>query len=488
MPPAQAIDCEIVSTTYTVVEYGHLHRGSVAGNGPGDLRNPWIDPALWDDLEQQVSDAAANGERATLYPAGRRNGVERLRVGNHIGVLATPNGSLEILPKLARVGEGMPGREVEGAELRNVVKRMLATVLDLNFRQTGPASQDREDTLFEWFITVFLSKALRLVHRGLRSSYETLEDNLPVLRGRLVLNQHLRRNAADTSRLYVRFDEFTPNRPENRLMHAALRRAWSASRDADNRRLARELMAAFADVPPSTNVETDFKAWRLERGADHYLGLREWCHALLSPYATAPTRGELNFESFLFPADVLFERYVAERMYQALPKATEDGGRITMDTQVIGKSLFSKDGSRPFGRRYDLRPDIVISRQRQGQQHKELLICDTKWKLYEGTDRSGTTSSADLYQLYVYASYWGAVTGSTVQVALIAPKSPGLREVTGPHRFDDGAKPVVELWMVPYDLLTRGGSIDMGSCRSGDSLLHSMVTAHQAVHGESDRD
>jgi len=482
MAAAKAIDGQLMNPAYTVAEYGHLLRGSSSGDDLGDLRNRWIDPALWDDLERQTADAAASDERSVICPASRRNGVERLRVGNHIGVLSTPNGSLEILPKLARVVEGMSDGDVTCDELRRVVKQMLSTVLDLNFRQTGPAGQDREDTLFEWFIAMFLAKALRLVRRGLRAAYEALEDNLPVLRGRLAMNQHLRRNVADASRLYVRFDEFTPNRPENRLVHAALRRAWSASHDAENRRLARELLAAFVDVLPSIDVQADFKSWRLERGADQYAGLRDWCHALLTPYATAPTRGDLKFESFLFPADVLFERYVAERLCQALPNSTQVGSRITMDTQVSGRSLFANDGSGPFGRRYDLRPDIVLSRQRPGQHHKEVLICDTKWKLYDSIDRNGTVSSADLYQLYVYASYWGAATGSAVQVALIAPKSPGLQRVTGPHQFGDGSRPGVELWLVPYDLLTDGGSIDMDPSRSDPSLLHCVVAAHQAMY------
>ncbi len=464
-----------MTNIYTVREFGHLQPGD-----PKDERSTLSDRIipleLWDALKVIVHDGDGEDTKGVLYPAAdAKNGTRRLKVRNYIGVLATDYGAIEILPKLAQTEQGNADEEMQG--LRTVVKTMLAAVLDLPFQKIGEAGQDRQDdTLFEWFILAFLNKVLYLVRMGLRSAYENVDDNLPVLRGRLALTQHLRVNIADASRFYVRFDEFTPNRPENKLLLSALHKAWRASRSQSNRRLAKELMFAFADVEESRNIAADFRAWRSERGAGHYKGLLGWCRAVLKPYSAAPSAGEMVFDSFLFPADKLFEAYVAERLRRSLVGRNE----FSINTQVSGKSLFGGRNhgnlSGPFGRRYDLRPDIVITRN--VGTSKEVLICDTKWKLYE--DDNAQVSQADLYQLYAYAKYWAA-GAERVQVALIAPCAKKLSVVTGPHRYgSDQDDHEVDLWMVPYDLQVNIGSIPIRQNQTAlhDSLLGVVIQAH----------
>jgi 5-methylcytosine-specific restriction enzyme subunit McrC len=470
----QALKAEFVVPIYSVTEFARIRSGTPGG---GSLVDRLVPAELLQELATHfaVDDQAGdNSRKGVLRWHGDRSGRPCLRAGSHIGILQAPTGALEILPKLAQPGGGLDLQdEGDAGNLRHVVQHMLATVMDMPFRETGVAAQGRyEDTLFEWFIARFLDKVLRVVRRGIRSSYETLEDNLSVLRGRLVLVEHLRRNAADASRLFVRFDEFTPNRPENRLIHAALIKAVRASGDLENRRLGRELMAAFADVPPSTDVASDFKDWRLERGALHYDGMRDWCSALLAPFSTTPTRGDLNFESFLFPAEVLFERYVAARLRQALSRQPRDQPRATLTEQAQERSLFNGDG--PFGRRYgNMRPDIVVRRG------NELLICDTKWKLYEEGERGQGVAQADLYQLFAYGRFWQQAQGPApaVQLALIAPKSSALAQVTGPHVFGDGRLPPLQLWLIPYDLMINFGSILCDPPQG--SLLHDVIGWHQ---------
>ncbi|MDM7943525.1 MAG: McrC family protein [Hydrogenophaga sp.] len=431
----------MLQAMYQVCEYGYLLRDGDPNPPPpanDNLLSCPLPAAFWDSLEKLVEEEDTD-TRGVVYRAAPGPGRQpRLRVKNHIGVLATAEGSLEILPKLGRNGGTSLPR------LRQVVGHMLDTVPDMPFRGIGEASQGvHNDTLFEWFLLRFLQRMSKLVARGLRSSYETLEDNLPVLRGRLQLQQHLQRNAANQAKLYVRFDEFTANRPENRLIHAALDVAWRRSRNTDHKRRAGELMLSFSDIPKSSPGEqpSDFKAWRKERGASHYRDIESWCKALLRPFSPVPAQGAHRFDSFLFPAEKLFEAYVAERLRLAV-----QGTGITIQTQGREKSLFTQQ-SGPFNSSYQMRPDIVI------QQDDAIVICDTKWKLYEGDQAK--ISQADLYQMFAYANYWKG-PNSTVQLAIITPPSAGLVCASGPHIYEGGNQPF-ELWVLPYDLLLQNG-------------------------------
>jgi 5-methylcytosine-specific restriction enzyme subunit McrC len=361
-------------------------------------------------------------------------------VRNYIGVLATNAGVLEILPKITSDKYDAS----EQKKLRSVVTRMLETVPTLPFRQTAPTGQDRHNNhLFEWFMAAFLNRVKSLVTRGLRSAYEAKEDNLPVLRGRLLMSKHSRLNAANASRLYVQFDEFTTNRAENRVIHAAVQKVWRTSRSQDNKRLARELMFAFADVEVSRQPDQDFRAWKNERGASHYVGLDKWCRAILNQYSASPSAGQLEFDSFLFPAEKLFEAYVAQKLKVQLAQVSG----ISVQSQVYDQSLFAhKQG--PFGKRHDLRPDIVITLNSDAS--KEILILDTKWKIYD--EKNAQVAQADLYQLLAYANYW-AKPGYEVHVALIAPEAVRLRTPSTHAYAPRGKGFSISLAMLPYDLI-----------------------------------
>lgn len=90
--------------------------------------------------------------------------------------------------------------------------------------------------------------------RGLRRDYVSEQSNLFALRGKLLVSQQLRQNLQRPDRFFTDHDDFSPNRPENRLLHAALRKVLSATVSELIQRLARELVFVFADVPPSTQA------------------------------------------------------------------------------------------------------------------------------------------------------------------------------------------------------------------------------------------
>lgn len=427
---------------YSVLEYGYLScTNSVVGSS---LRDRAVPPELWRELAELIEDEDVNSA-GVLYSAGDGpKGVRRLKAKNYIGVIATESGTLEILPKLhtTEITE-----EAERQALRKVVGNMLSYVTDMDHRVFDPANLQLHTDLYEWFLAIFLRKVSDLVKRGLRSSYESLEGNLSVLKGRLMFPQHLRLNVANSSKLYVRFDEFTTNRPENQLIHAALDLVWKRTNNEDSKRLAKELLFAFADVDRSvTKIKQnkDFKAWQSERGSGQYSELKGWCKAILDCVSPTPSSDSLaldRFDSFLFPAEKLFEQYVANRLQHAL----SNDPRFKLDTQVGHEiSLFSGDAA-PLGKKSLLRPDIVIRYKNEGEAEK-IIVLDAKWKIFE---QDGQISSADLYQLYVYGKYWKAS-----EVGIVAPATKDVRKVEGPFTYQDDSKDhLVRIWLLPYNLL-----------------------------------
>ncbi len=135
--------------------------------------------------------------------------------------------------------------------------------------------------LREVFIAEFLRTVEYIVKRGLRSDYSSKRGNLFALRGNLLMALHLQQNLHRADRFFTEHDEFSIDRPENRLLHAALWRVLTVSASQTNQRLARELRFVFADIPMSTQPRVDFQRVCLDRGMGHYAGALSWARLIL---------------------------------------------------------------------------------------------------------------------------------------------------------------------------------------------------------------
>jgi 5-methylcytosine-specific restriction enzyme subunit McrC len=145
--------------------------------------------------------------------------------------------------------------------------------------------------------------------------------------------------------------------------------------------------------------------------------------------------GKSNGVSFLFPMEVLFERYVAAKLKRQLTKPL----RLTEQTQ--SKALTKHREQNWF----KLRPDIVVYNDKT-----IVSVMDTKWKvlnqhLDSGTDKYNLAQS-DIYQLFAYGEKYMNGEG---ELYLIYPQHEKFDAPLEQFVF----KPGLKLNVVPYDLV-----------------------------------
>ncbi|KPQ24668.1 McrC family protein [Halomonas sp. HL-93] len=369
----------------------------------------------------------------------QRRGRRGVQMTSFVGVIQAPNGfQIEVLPK---VGKAIGGGIVEARSLLIDMLRCLGP-----FRHLQTASARLKATrmpLLEVFIAEFLQSVDQVVKRGLHGGYEVHEGNLFALRGKLQMAQHLRENLVRRDRFFTKYDEFTSNRPENRLLHAALRVVLSASASHANQRLAREFCFVFAEVPVSDVPARDFQQVRLDRGMTQYAGALAWARLILENSSPLTGMGNHHAPSLMFPMEVVFEAYVAKHLARQLAPS------FTLKTQTRVFSLVKHIGQNWFR----LKPDLLIT-----EGKKKRVVLDTKWKLIDaakgnGTDKYGL-DQGDFYQLYAYGQ--GYLDGEG-DVVLIYPRTDTLEYALSV--FDFPKSKGLRLWVLPFCLRTRRLSV-----------------------------
>lgn len=416
----------------TIHEFDALCAGPPDLPETGTLRSVPAGVYRW--LEGQCAALAAREETAWLRLTGR-HGRAAVQVTSFAGVVRAPDGfQIEVLPKVGKVLAGGHG------EARQLLIDMLRCLPGFRHILTDRARLLAARTpMPDIFISEFLRAVEQIVKHGLRSDYTSLQDHITALRGKILPGRHLRQNMFRMDRFFTEHDEFSANRPENRVIRTALRRALALSTSPANQRSARELGFAFSDVPLSQAPADDFRRIMPDRTMTHYGEALGWARLVLGGLSPLTGAGLHSAPSLLFPMEALFEAFVASR----LPRQTVPP--LVVRTQPQRRHLVCHRGENWFR----LIPDIVIC-DSEGNR----LVLDTKWKLLDARladpKQKYRLSQGDFYQMLAYGLNY---LGGEGHMALVYPKTDMFDGPLPPFLFPGTEG--LRLWVLPFCLGTR---------------------------------
>ena len=381
--------------TLTVREHDTVLRGEFTCDGPA----PTLAAAAFDAVLALVSEP----ELAAVAMPILVQGQPALKLQQWVGVIRTPDGTtLEILPKTHQSGD-------DPQASRALLLRMLS-VTDERFKVAPPADLDPAHMpLFEVVLRYALEGFRAAIRRGVPHAYVAVQEERSGLRGRLNMTRQVRQLPQRAHLLQVEYDEFLPDRPETRLVRRSVERIARLTRRDGTRRLARELLFALDEVPPSREINRDFAAWRLERGYTHFAPLESLCRLVLHELNPLAGGGTSRALGVLFNMNRVFESYVALLLRRQYPE-------WTVRTQVIGKALGRVGISPP-----SLRPDLLLA-----TPSGEVIVADTKWKRLSPEEApTYGVSNADAYQMLAYSEVFQHEQPNP-QIWLIYPRVAGL--------------------------------------------------------------
>ena len=362
-------------------------------------------------------------------------GVPMVKFQQYVGVLRCPDGVvLEILPKVFQHDD-----TPEAA--RAILLKMLAAVPEMTpLLHTAASVQLTKMPLLEVFLQLALDSFAQVIQRGLRRDYRTEQGNLPTLRGRLLVSQHLQHNLTNQAQFFTAHDDYTPNRAENRLLKSALLLANRIARSAKQQHLAHELLLRMGDVPASPQLAQDWRAVRLDRNMSYYRPALAWAKILLDQHSPMTNAGQQDALSLWFDMNQLFERYVLACLSQNLPS----GHQLLAQSQE--KTVLQRQTAQGLEQHGRLKPDLLYQINGKTQQ-----VLDTKWKMLDTANPMNALNPADLYQMQAYAAAYLPHGG---QVCLIYPKTERFDQPVTGWRFSHIQGGQVELRLLPFCLQT----------------------------------
>ncbi|MDR0959646.1 MAG: McrC family protein [Propionibacteriaceae bacterium] len=339
-------------------------------------------------------DLAENGDGVTLALA--ESDIASI-VGSALLTLSPrPAGLWQVAPRPGMVGALRTGHldiVVHPKTSFASLLFMLAHSRDPGFTPSlvdGIADDDPWPAVAETFVRL----AEHSLTGGVLRSYTVVDDQLPVVRGRIRLVEQITRHPGLPLPLEVRYSTLSADIPENRRLRAAARRLTSVIRmppallrrldHLDHRLSVATLPSSGAPLPP----------WRPTRMNERYHHALRISDLILDGIGLDTRAGDHPLASFTVSMATVFEDFVTVTLRESL-------ARLSPGHTVDQHKLFLDED-----RRITVRPDIVHLVDGQ-----ERAVYDAKYKM-PGDD--GIATVADLYQVTTYCALMGLSHGHLV--------------------------------------------------------------------------
>ena len=238
----------------------------------------------------------------------------------------------------------------------------------------------------------FVRQAKRALEQGLLKGYLTVDETLPVLRGRIREADQVRRRWGMGIPLEVRYDDFTVDIGENRLLLGAVERLLRIPGVGRRYRSAlQRLRLQLADVTGPVRGSPR-PSWVASRLNARYVPALELAELILDGHSFEQRFGDLMVSGYLFNMAKIFEDFVSVALSESLKR-------------FGGKSRLQYSAFLDQAETVPVRPDFVWLTQAMPR-----IVADAKYK----AEKPSGFPQADLYQMLAYCTVFGLDTGHLV--------------------------------------------------------------------------
>lgn len=269
----------------------------------------------------------------------------------------------------------------------------------------GRSEFDESDELIKAIVKSFIAAARKAFSHGLLRGYLTEEDALTTVRGRIRIDDQIRRRFGIAVPVEVRYDEFTEDITANRLIKAAairLRRLLirsdqnSSQFDQHSQHGLRWINATLGNVSHIEYQKNAVPEITFDRLNAHYRQVINLSRLILQHTTFEADRGDVMATGFLVDMNKAFENFVVTALREKLQLSAsqwKQGENIHLDT----------------GDKVGLEPDLSWW---NGEDC--LFVGDAKYKQTSGD--SGAKHS-DIYQMLAYITALNLSDGLLIYAA-----------------------------------------------------------------------
>ena len=260
------------------------------------------DPAL-----VAISESVAAGLQVTglvEVTPDRRAGWWTIRPQGKVGAVSVDSFEVRVTPKVS---------------VNRIIFLLGYSVAGVNW-QNETVEVDADADVAHIMAEVFLRSAASALKPGLLQGYRVKQEALHVVRGRVLIDEQLKRRPGNWLPIEVSYDDFTSDIAENQILLAATDRLMRNPRIAKivRRRLA-AMKIQFADVSRLV-PGIPLPIWVPSRLNKHYQNALQLASVILAASSFEHRRGDLRISGLVLDMPKIFEDFLTKALEESIIK------------------------------------------------------------------------------------------------------------------------------------------------------------------------
>lgn len=331
-------------------------------------------------LNQKVNENKTNS-KIEIIPKGENQ--YQLKATSWVGTIKIPNSyTINIRPKIGNL---------------NFFKMLVYSenLADVKFFDLVRASEGID--LVDFMARLFLETTNEIIQDGVYKSYISKVEEIPTIRGRLLLVQNIRRPRITQEKFWCEYDDLSPDILENQILLYSAKLIATLVRD---RKLKEEIYRVQYIFEKEGVSDVFLDLYHLDmvtyqKFNQHYENALKLCEFILRLiwYGDFTREEMLPIYGFLYNMNSLFQNFVTRVIQETMPeyrvKREPKKNRLLENvTKFEDYEKLSETVSTKV-----LKPDIVIQEKTNGNP---VFVIDTKYK-------KGDPSANDFYQSVAYS-------------------------------------------------------------------------------------
>ncbi len=304
--------------------------------------------------------------------------LDYICTNSYVGTIKYKDFQLNILPKI--LGDKDSDCLKNLAFMLKYTNKL--TIHNINFAQLERLSNN---PFLEFLIAHYAKILLDTLNLHIPHHYESYEDNLPTIKGRILFSKHFKVNCANQAKTYCQFDEFTPNNLLNQTLKFVAHALAQLTKVKETRNKLLKILAIYDDVVLKSISYSQTKKILLNKNQIRFKDSLDLAKLFLQHSTISLHDHNFNNLAILFDMNLLFEEFVSVALEKIFPGKVQIQARHTIIKDIAGLPNTS----------YTIKPDILLGIN---------TIIDTKYKILDLPERKPAES--DIYQMLAYSKFY----------------------------------------------------------------------------------
>ena len=202
----------------------------------------------------------------------------------------------------------------KGILIKNIYYMLSYAFQTLKQKDYEKVAAEQFDKIYDLFAAILAKGIARQLKRGLYREYVPIQENIPVMRGKLNISETIKLKAQCSDKLTCEYDVFSENNIFNQILKTTVYRLiHTPDVDKNQKQNLKKILLFFGNVDL---IQTDQIKWNkliYQRNNKNYELLLNICYLTLTGLLQTTDKGKFMLLSFSEEhMEMLFQRFVME--------------------------------------------------------------------------------------------------------------------------------------------------------------------------------